>query len=94
MDDRLKVIEALSSLRSREAYQHIEVSCVENLAKVSVVGLGMISHPGVASKVFTTLAAGDIDIMMISTSEIKISCVVGGDRADAAAAGLHEVFIS
>ena len=48
------------------------------MGKVSVVGAGMKSHPGVAAKVFATLGDEDINIEMISTSPIKISCVVSG----------------
>lgn len=65
----------------------------EALAKVSVVGLGMRSHPGVASKCFSVLQAAGIDILMVSTSEIKISCVVRGDLAQQASQVLHEAFI-
>ena len=52
------------------------------MGKVSVVGAGMKSHPGVAAKVFTTLGREGINIEMISTSPIKISCVVQGDQVD------------
>lgn len=56
------------------------LSCDEHVAKVSVVGVGMKSHAGVASKMFEILAKNKINIEMISTSEIKVSCVV--DEAD------------
>lgn len=65
----------------------------KGLAKVSVVGLGMQSHPGVASRVFTVLEKEGIAIHMISTSEIKISCVVNERDADNAARALHDAFI-
>ena len=56
------------------------------MGKVSIVGAGMKSHPGVAAKVFTMLGEQGINIEMISTSPIKISCVVPGDTvADAVA---------
>src|ERR687893_1753857 len=60
------------------------------MGKVSVVGAGMKSHPGVAAKVFSTLGDQGINIEMISTSPIKISCVVGTDAVDRAVRALHE----
>ncbi|MBI4115130.1 MAG: aspartate kinase [Candidatus Omnitrophica bacterium] len=68
------------------------VSCDQNIAKVSVVGVGMRSHSGVASKMFGALAKNRINIEMISTSEIKISCVVGGNRGKAAVRAIHKEF--
>jgi aspartate kinase len=62
------------------------------IAKVSLVGAGMKSHPGVAAKVFATLAAAGINIEMISTSTIRISCVVRGDEVDDAVRALHAAF--
>ncbi|HEX8103713.1 MAG TPA: aspartate kinase [Solirubrobacteraceae bacterium] len=62
------------------------------MGKVSIVGAGMKSHPGVAAKVFETLGAAGINIEMISTSPIKISCVIRGDRLTQAVRGLHEAF--
>jgi len=64
----------------------------ENIAKVSVIGVGMKSHSGVALKVFSTLAAENINIMMISTSEIRISCVVEEKQAELAVRALHDAF--
>ncbi len=52
------------------------VSIDEDIAKVSIVGIGMISHAGIASKMFATLASEGINIKAITTSEIKISCVI------------------
>lgn len=63
-----------------------------NIAKVSVVGIGMRSHSGVAAKMFNALAAKKINIEMISTSEIKISCVVESKHADKAVKALHKAF--
>ena len=68
------------------------VSYDENVAKVSIVGVGMRAHTGVASKVFKTLADKEININMISTSEIKISVVVSQDQAHKAVQALHEAF--
>jgi aspartate kinase len=62
------------------------------MGKVSVVGAGMKSHPGVAAKVFSTLGDEGINIEMISTSPIKISCVVRHDMVDRAVRALHGAF--
>jgi aspartate kinase len=62
------------------------------MGKVSIIGAGMRTHPGVAAKVFATLGDRGINIEMISTSPIKISCVVRSDRLDEAVRALHEAF--
>ncbi len=64
----------------------------QSVGKVSVVGAGMRSHPGVAAKVFTVLGAESINIEMISTSPIKISCVVPQDQVPSAVRALHSAF--
>jgi aspartate kinase len=64
----------------------------ERIGKVSIVGAGMRSHPGVAAKVFEVLGAEEINIEMISTSPIKISCVISADRVPDAVKALHEAF--
>jgi aspartate kinase len=69
-----------------------EVRADERIAKVSAVGVGMRSHSGVAAKMFKTLADEGINIDMISTSEIKISCVVDGQRGRDALRALHKAF--
>jgi len=69
-----------------------DVVCDENVAKVSIVGIGMRSHSGIASKMFSTLAKNKINIDMISTSEIKISVVVAGDKGKLAAKAIHKAF--
>lgn len=64
----------------------------KDIAKVSVVGVGMRSHSGVAAKMFSALASKKINIEMISTSEIKISCVIGRKYADIAVRAIHKAF--
>ncbi|MDH3771120.1 MAG: ACT domain-containing protein, partial [Nitrospirota bacterium] len=64
----------------------------EAIAKVSLVGVGMRSHSGVAARMFATLSRDGINIMMISTSEIKISCVVEEKYMELAVRGLHQEF--
>ena len=63
-----------------------------DVSKVSLVGIGMVSQPGTASKMFEALAAEKINIQMISTSEIKISCVVKADQGKKAVQVLHKAF--
>ena len=62
------------------------------IAKLSVVGIGMRSHSGVASQMFETLSNAGINIQMISTSEIKITVTVENDEIDAAARAVHTAF--
>ena len=69
-----------------------QVESDEEIAKVSVVGLGMRSHCGVAEKVFRALAENKINIQMISTSEIKISCVIAACDGETALRALHSAF--
>jgi aspartate kinase len=64
----------------------------QEIGKVSIVGAGMRSHPGVAAKVFQTLAEEDINIEMISTSPIKISCVIRSENVERAVQALHDAF--
>jgi aspartate kinase len=68
------------------------VAAWDSMGKVSVVGAGMRSHPGVAATVFTVLGEAGINIEMIATSPIKISCVIDGDRVPEAVRGLHSAF--
>jgi aspartate kinase len=69
-----------------------EVSGTEDIAKVSIIGIGMRSYSGVASTMFSALAKEGINIEMISTSEIKISCVIQKKYAELAVRILHDVF--
>ena len=70
-----------------------DVVCDTQVAKVSIVGAGMESHPGTASKMFEALYERDINIQMISTSEIKISVLVAEEDADKAVSAVHAKFI-
>ncbi|MEE9215478.1 MAG: aspartate kinase [Thermodesulfobacteriota bacterium] len=63
-----------------------------NISKVSIIGIGMKTHSGIASKMFSTLANEGINIMMISTSEIKISCVIEEKYTELAVRSLHTAF--
>ncbi len=69
-----------------------DVKIDSDIAKVSIIGAGMIDRPGIASTMFDTLAKNNINIRMISTSEIKISCLINKEDAKAAVKALHEEF--
>ncbi|MGD0021349.1 MAG: aspartate kinase [Smithellaceae bacterium] len=69
-----------------------KVEVDDQVAKVSIIGVGMASHSGVAAKMFTTLANEGVNIMMISTSEIKISCVIQRKYTELAVTVLHDAF--
>ncbi len=73
-----------------EAYA--ELFANQDMGKVSIVGAGMRTHPGVAARVFGVLAAEGVNIEMISTSPIKISCVIPRDRVEPAVRALHDAF--
>lgn len=75
-------------------YDGAQVLLDDSVAKVSIVGSGMESHPGVASDMFEALADAQINISMISTSEIKISVLIDNDYADKAVRVLHDKFFS
>jgi aspartate kinase len=69
-----------------------QIGTDHEIGKVSIIGAGMRSHPGVAAKVFQTLATEEINIEMISTSPIKISCVIRADAVPRAVRALHAAF--
>lgn len=69
------------------------ISCETNVAKVSVVGAGMESHPGTAARMFEALYEVDVNIQMISTSEIKISVLIDLNDADRAVTAVHKAFL-
>jgi aspartate kinase len=69
-----------------------EIQCDDKIAKISIVGVGMKNHSGVAAKMFNTLAKEGINILMISTSEIAISCVIESKYTELAVRALHEAF--
>ncbi|HTG43843.1 MAG TPA: ACT domain-containing protein, partial [Verrucomicrobiae bacterium] len=89
--DLLKAIKVIDALKTEVGLR--DVIADENIGKLSIVGVGMRSHSGVAAKVFETLAKNDVNIEMISTSEIKISVVIDLKRGDDAMRAVHEAFI-
>jgi aspartate kinase len=83
---------ALATLEPLAADMGMDLVSDESMGKVSIVGAGMRTHPGVAAKVFSTLGENSINIEMISTSPIRISCVVPGERVPDAVRALHSAF--
>lgn len=74
------------------ALDEAEVMVEQKIAKVAIAGAGMIGRPGVAAQMFSTLAAAGVNIQMISTSEVKVSCVIDANDCDAAIAALCGAF--
>lgn len=83
---------AIDSIKDSLSYK--ELSMDDSIAKISIVGAGMESHPGVASKMFEALYDADINIQMIATSEIKISVLIDQKYADKAVKVVHDAFIN
>ncbi|GEN36485.1 MULTISPECIES: aspartate kinase [Aneurinibacillus] len=79
-------------LKHREELEFGYAVAEEDLAKVSIVGAGMITNPGVAARMFTCLAEAGVEIKMVSTSEIKVSCVIPLAQMEAAVRSLHTSF--
>lgn len=92
-DNGAKAVEILEKNYVNK-YDGAQVLLDDSVAKVSIVGSGMESHPGVASDMFEALADAQINISMISTSEIKISVLIDADYADKAVRVLHDKFFS
>ncbi|GAA0327149.1 MAG: aspartate kinase [Micropruina glycogenica] len=88
--DKVKALDALHGARERIGFA--EILYDDAIGKVSVIGVGMRSHPGVSATFFRALAETGINIQMISTSEIRISVVVGADDVDAAVRAAHTAF--
>ncbi|MEN6320594.1 MAG: aspartate kinase [Syntrophaceae bacterium] len=86
-----KAQEIINVISQEIGAKSIEID--DNVAKVSIIGVGMVSHSGVAAKMFTTLANEGINILMISTSEIKISCVIQAKYTELAVSALHDAFV-
>ncbi len=83
---------ARAALQPLAGESYSELIAHEDMGKVSIVGAGMRSHPGVAAKVFSVLAGQGLNIEMISTSPIKISCVIPRDRVEPVVRALHDAF--
>jgi aspartate kinase len=86
--DKDKAIDVL-----RSTFVSAKLSVVENVAKVSIVGVGMRTHAGVAAKLFRTLQTAGVPVLLVTTSEIKVACLVERALADTAVKALHDAFI-
>lgn len=84
--------DARAALQPLQGEVFTDLAANEQMGKVSIVGAGMRSHPGVAAKVFRVLTDEGINIQMISTSPIKISCVIERERVAPAVQALHSAF--
>ncbi|MCK4283825.1 MAG: aspartate kinase [Candidatus Brocadiae bacterium] len=89
-EDRLLALDVARGLAEKLGASGVESD--ENTAKVSVIGIGMRSHSGVAERMFRALADEQINILMISTSEIKISCVIEAPNGERALRAVHRAF--
>ena len=88
--DKVKALDALHGARTKIGFTEIQYD--DAIGKVSVIGVGMRSHPGVSATFFRALGEAGINIQMISTSEIRISVVVASDDVDAAVRAAHTAF--
>ena len=88
--DLPRAVEVLETLSHELGAGAVEAD--EDISKLSVVGVGMRSHHGVAEKMFHALAAHEVNIDMISTSEIKISCIIGSEQGSEALRAVHDAF--
>jgi aspartate kinase len=85
-----KAYRVLKDNQDALGYDHVDIN--QDVAKVSVVGGGMVDNPGVAATMFEALYEAHINIRMISTSEIKVSVLIGKEDTDRAVAAIHEKF--
>jgi aspartate kinase len=90
MSDGAKAIAAIEAIKDAVGFE--ELLYDDQIGKVSAVGVGMRSHPGVSATFFRALAEADVNLQMISTSEIRISVIVGADDVDAAVRASHTAF--
>ncbi|MEE0897984.1 MAG: aspartate kinase [Acutalibacteraceae bacterium] len=91
LDQGKEAIEAIEGMSGSLNFKSVKMD--DSIAKVSIVGAGMESHPGVASKMFEALYDANINIRMISTSEIKISVLIDSKYADKAVSAIHDAFL-
>ena len=89
---KYELLSAKNAVENNQEIKWRKLLIDDDVSKVSVVGVGMKSHAGVAAQMFGALANKKINIDMISTSEIKISVVVAKDKAEEAVIALHDEF--
>lgn len=90
LSDCDKALKVLEQIRGELPYD--QVTSEEGLVKVSIVGAGMVSHPGVAAQMFEVISKQGINIVMVSTSEIKVSCVIDGGKLNEVITALHSAY--
>lgn len=88
--DLEKALQVIAGIRSSVGFR--EVTSETNLVKVSIVGAGMVSTPGVAAKMFEVISELGISILLVSTSEIKTSCVIENGRLNEVVQALHTAY--
>lgn len=89
-DDKDKALAVIEGLK--EVVPFREAVSEGNLVKVSIVGAGMVSNPGVAAQMFSTISSLGVSINMVSTSEIKISCVIAAEKLNEVIVALHTAY--
>ncbi|MFD0711039.1 aspartate kinase [Paenibacillus sp. GCM10027626] len=90
LSDKDKAISVVEGIRGEVSFD--EVTSEEDLVKVSIVGAGMVSNPGVAAKMFEVISGLGISIKLVSTSEIRVSCVIAADRIHDVVRALHTAY--
>lgn len=90
LSDRQKALDVINGLGAEVPFS--EVTSEEDLVKVSIVGAGMISHPGVAAQMFDVISKQGVNIKMVSTSEIKTSCVIESAKLNEVVIALHTAY--
>jgi aspartate kinase len=88
--DRSRAMDVIAGIRSVVPYD--EATYEENLVKVSIVGAGMVSNPGVAARMFEAISKLGVSIKMVSTSEIKVSCVIAAEPVQDVVRSLHTAY--
>ncbi|GAE04550.1 aspartokinase [Paenibacillus sp. JCM 10914] len=90
LEDREAALTVIGQIRSKLPYR--DVTSEDQLVKVSIVGAGMVSHPGVAAQMFDVISSQGVSIKMVSTSEIKVSCVIEGTNLEGVVQALHTAY--
>lgn len=89
-DDLKKALDTLENNKAELGFDKVDFE--QNLTKVSIVGSGMVNNPGVAAEMFRVLAEQEISIKMVSTSDIKVSCVIPAGQTELAVRSLHTAY--
>jgi len=90
LKDRARALDVLSGIKEQVPYR--EATFEEGLVKISIVGAGMVSNPGVAAKMFEAISSVGVSIKMVSTSEIKVSCIIAAEPVQEVIRALHTAY--